>query len=139
MSDNKYDTSTLSGKISVMSEADFGAMVQTRVRSGFGLFGNWGEPSTPNGLAWNWELFDYRVAPKKKLVPWDVTPALIGKMVKHKKDFLAYGISTVNLKGKRVLVGLGFVSAQELLDDYVELTWNVNEWVESPCGTEVTE
>lgn len=137
MSDTNIDTSTTAGKIAVMRAFEDGKKIQFRSRSH--TESPWTNPIEP---VWSWDTDDYRIAPeppKKKLVPWEVTPALIGKIVKHKKDILACGISTVNLKGKRVMVGISWWSVDELLNEFMELTWNGNEWVESPCGTEVTE
>lgn len=90
----------------------------------------------------DWYNYEYALAPeppKKKLVPWEVTPALIGRLVKNKTNTCIQQIDAImadaGMSRRSIQLAVdAWRSPNDLLDCYVEI---LPDGTEVPCGTEV--
>ena len=130
------DTTTTAGKIAVMQASAEGKAIQSK-RSNSN--DEWVDNPIPY---WYWGSYDYRIAPeppKKKLVPWEVTPALLGKRLKAKDSQHCTMIVDVwkgRDSGLEIGIGDEWISAATVLAEWLEI---LPDGTEAPCGVEVTE
>lgn len=128
---------TLKEKIAVMQAALEGKAIQCRLDSGTDL--PWRTSDCVPDLSWNWDVFDYRIAPKptKKRVPLTMED-LVGRCVcfKGKKDTDIFFPSWITKGG----IGIAFrhstdLATYELVADAYEISY---DWGKSwgPCWRE---
>lgn len=120
-------------KIAVMQAFEDGKKIELR-RS------NWIEwqPASIKGLpAWNWEDYDYRIAPESKLRPWKPEEVPVGAIMKGKHST---GCSLILGNGAIDNLGIAYVASgglQRALYDvvcynFVHSTDQGKTWL--PCG-----